>query len=125
MTIVGQVIWAVANVGIKVSILDLFNRIFVTKWFVRVSYVLMGLGICVGVVICLEAFFICRPLAFNWDKSIDGVCGDQDKAYRAQAIVNLFVDVAIVLLPVPMLWKLQMPLAKKLGVYVMFSIGIW
>ena len=42
----------------------------------------------------------------------------------AQAIINLCIDIAVVIIPIPVLWGLQMQNLKKLGIYFMFSIGI-
>jgi hypothetical protein len=42
----------------------------------------------------------------------------------ASVVVNLVLDSAVVLVPVPVVWKLQMPRNKKLGVTAMFSLGV-
>ncbi|GAW11902.1 hypothetical protein ANO14919_012550 [Xylariales sp. No.14919] len=43
--------------------------------------------------------------------------------YLAAAIVNLIIDAFIVVLPMPLLFQLQMSLPKRLGVAAMFSLG--
>lgn len=85
----------------------------------------MALSICLAIAIVLQTFLICQPFAFSWDTTIPGGhCGNQFEGYKAQAIVNIAIDCAIVLLPVPSLWNLQMVPSKKIGIYVMFSLGI-
>jgi len=72
----------------------------------------------------LEAFLLCRPFAYTWDKTIDGKCADTTKAFLSAGIINLLIDVVVIILPMPMLWKLQIPLGKKLAITAMFSMGI-
>jgi len=84
----------------------------------------MGLAVCLSLIITLEAVFICRPIAFNWDKTIpDGKCGDNIAAFLSQTAINIAIDIAIFILPLPSLWSLQMPFAKKFGIWIMFSVG--
>jgi hypothetical protein len=71
----------------------------------------------------LEAFLLCRPVTYNWNKTITGTCADVALAYLFAGISNLLIDLIIVALPLPMLWKLQLPVAKKIGISAMFSIG--
>ena len=75
--------------------------------------------------VILETFLLCRPVAYNWDKTIDGGrCADTIKAYLSAGIINLLIDVGIVIMPIPVLWKLQLPATKKFGISAMFSIGL-
>ena len=67
----------------------------------------MGLSISLATAVILGTLLICRPLAYNWNRTIDGTCGNTQKLYLSGGIVNLLLDVAIVTLPMPMLWNLQ------------------
>ena len=72
----------------------------------------------------VTAFTICRPFAYNWDKfTITGHCGDIVAYYLSTAILNLLIDVAIVALPLPILWGLQMNLTRKISLTIIFSLG--
>ena len=84
--------------------------------------VVLSLAYFVSVV--LESFLFCRPVAYNWNKSIDGTCKDPSLGYLLAAITNLLIDVIIVFLPLPLLWKLQMQLTKKIAITGMFSLGL-
>lgn len=74
-------------------------------------------------VVQLDAFLLCRPFAYHWDNSIDGKCADTTKAYLSAGIISLLIDVCIVVMLLPLLWKLQMPVAKRIGISAMFSTG--
>jgi len=62
-------------------------------------------------------------MAYNWDRTIHGTCGDTTALYLSTGIVNLIIDVGIVSLPMPMLWGLQMKFAKKLALSLIFGLG--
>lgn len=55
---------------------------------------------------------------------IPGSCGDLAKAEMAAAAFNLVLDVLIVLLPVPIVWRLQLPKQKKVGITATFALGL-
>lgn len=74
--------------------------------------------------VILETFLLCRPLAFNWDPTIKGSCGDRNTVYVTAGALNIVTDFMVIALPLPHVWKLQLPFARKVGLVVMFSIGI-
>lgn len=39
---------------------------------------------------------LCRPFSFNWDKSIDGHCGNLNAAYIAIAALDIIGDFMII-----------------------------
>jgi len=73
-------------------------------------------------VVLLEAF-LCRPFTYDWDKSIDGKYADTTQAFLSAGIINLLIDICIVLMLMPLLWNLQMPVAKFFSISAIFSIG--
>ena len=70
-----------------------------------------------------RTFLLCRPVEYNWNKFVHGTCAFEGLAFLLQGIMNLILDVVIILLPMRMLWRLQMPLLKKIGIIAMFGIG--
>lgn len=83
----------------------------------------MALTISYFLVVLLEAYLLCRPLAYNWDETVEGTCADKNSAFLSSAIINLLIDLCTVVLPLPMLWRLHMPTARKIGITAMFSLG--
>ena len=77
-----------------------------------------------GTAFIIEEFLICRPLAFQWDKTIDGVCGNQRMAFLVPGVINLVLDLLIISLPMPVLWTLRMRTAKKVATSIVFGIGL-
>lgn len=75
------------------------------------------------VFIIISSFTVCQPFSYFWDKSQKGRCGDQIALYMAGGIFNLLLDVTVVVLPMPMLWGLQMARRKKVGLTGVFGLG--
>ena len=55
---------------------------------------------------------------------VDGSCGDQELLDMYIAILNLLQDVVVVVLPMPILWGLQMARSRKAALSCIFGIGI-
>lgn len=91
----------------------------------HIVVMIVGIGaIAYGIATVVTAFTICRPIAFNWDKTIvGGTCGNIPQYYLSTGIVNLLLDVFVVVLPMPMLWGLQMKLSRKVGLTFIFGLG--
>ncbi|KAI8631111.1 hypothetical protein F5Y19DRAFT_425088 [Xylariaceae sp. FL1651] len=123
--LVGQFTWALSNFGVKLSIIDLYVKLFgANQTFRRVAYFLMGCVTGYLLLVVSIAFALCRPFAFNWDQTIPGgYCGDQNSAFLASGILNLILDVAVIILPLPVLWNVHLARHKKIGLMLMFSMG--
>ncbi len=88
-----------------------------------VAQLLLGLSILYGLVVFLEVFLICRPMAVDWNAHVDGTCGDQVLSYLVLEVFSLLFDLTIAAVSIPYLWGLQMPLAKKVLPQIILSIG--
>ena len=123
--LVGQITWAAAVTFIRASVLALYIRIFRTKSFRMTCYIVHGFNAAFGAATVLGATLICHPISFNWDPSTPGgYCGDQKSLDLFIGIFNLLMDVTVVVLPMPVLWGLQMAVAKKLTLSGMFGLGV-
>lgn len=83
----------------------------------------MLLVLCFVVSDWLKLFLICRPFRYSWDKSIKGHCGKVFTGWLLIGTGNLFLDVGTIVLPLPQLWRLQLPTGKKAELTALFSIG--
>ncbi len=67
----------------------------------------------------------CHPRERIWNKLITtGYCFNAFALFEAVGLFNLISDVAILILPMAPLWRLQMPFEKKLMMIVVFGTGI-
>lgn len=84
----------------------------------------MALVLSFGIGLILQAFLICRPFAKNWDPLLPGTCGSSTASFLADGIINIFMDLAIIVLPMPMIWQLQMSQQRKIALSVVFALSI-
>lgn len=71
--------------------------------------------------------FECDKPSDAWSKEIllqaSGTCNDLHPIYFGQAGFNIASDLAILVLPMPILWTLQMKRQKRIAVISVFSVG--
>ncbi|KAI0861224.1 hypothetical protein F4860DRAFT_476338 [Xylaria cubensis] len=69
----------------------------------------------------------CTPYERSWNKLLPGSCtrSDTAKTNLASAVINFVSDIIIFIIPQRTIWNLQMPLKKRLGVSVVFAVGIF
>ncbi|KAK5633865.1 hypothetical protein RRF57_009579 [Xylaria bambusicola] len=123
LAIAGGILWAAANTCVKLSILSLYTTLFPNHKVHYVCYGTMATSVAFFIIAFLQSFLLCTPVQFNWDKRIPGGVCNQSIGFLLPGMMNLVIDAFIVVLPMPILFKLHLPLFKKLGIAVMFSLG--
>lgn len=89
-----------------------------------IAQLLLVLSILYGLVVFLEVFLICRPMAVDWDAHVDGTCGDQIVSYLVPEVLGLLLDITIAAVSIPYIWRLQKRGADKVSIQIVFSIGV-
>ena len=69
------------------------------------------------------AFAQCSPVKKDWDSNIPGVCHGEDSLWLANAISNVIIDLAILILPMPMLSHLQIRGSRRMFLFMIFLCG--
>ena len=112
-------------VGIpKLAILALYLRLFTLKPYRIVVYCLAGIVLSTGIVCPVISLNLCRPFEFNWDRTVPGgECWDENAFYRWGSLPNILTDVAMLVLPMPLVWNLHMSKRLKLGLTLTFLTG--
>lgn len=108
----------------KLSVLLMYTTLIPMPSMIRNARIIGALIICWNVGDILVGFLICRPLAKNWDFTIEGTCGSQPNFYFAMGIVNLVTDAILIALPIPYLLRLTLAARKKVLAIALLSIGI-
>ncbi|KZL66413.1 CFEM domain-containing protein [Colletotrichum tofieldiae] len=113
----------------KISVLFFYLRIFPNKSFRRATYTAMAYIALSTTIMLFMQIFQCIPLSYNWD----GWKGDFGPHHCLNINVLAFVagglsishDIIILFLPIPLLWHLNMGIRSKVGIFIMFSLGIF
>ncbi|KAI8950443.1 hypothetical protein F4801DRAFT_590393 [Xylaria longipes] len=124
---------------IKLSMLFLYHRIYTTPTFRRWCYFVIALGFIYiseyglrrqlltpnDAVGFIPVFLTnCIPLSQYWDPKPTGWCRNTVISDSATVAGNLLLDILVLALPMPVLWRLQMSVRDKITVTAMFSIGL-
>ncbi|KAI3396297.1 hypothetical protein diail_12319 [Diaporthe ilicicola] len=111
----------------KLSVCFFFMRIFdASPVFRRFAYPVIGLNIFIMVFFVFIVIFQCKPIHLawtGWAAEEPGHCLDIYKLVLGNGIINLFMDVVIIGLPIYETSKLQFSRTKKVGVSLMFAMG--
>ncbi|KAL4794688.1 hypothetical protein BDV19DRAFT_399298 [Aspergillus venezuelensis] len=111
----------------KVSMLLLYLRLFPNKGFRLASKLVLAFTIAWGLGFLFASLFICQPVSYSWhmwDGEHEGSCGDHEALLWGGAVINIILDVVIVLVPLPTVFKLQMKAGKKAWVFIVFMVGL-
>ncbi|KAI1486360.1 hypothetical protein F5X96DRAFT_655427 [Biscogniauxia mediterranea] len=114
---------------IKAAILIEWDRIFVPRgvrnYFFWTSRVILAIHVLFHLSWITAENLGCTPYRKIWDETIaEGTCIDQKLLYTPAAIVNLITNFVVLLLPQKVIWDLQLSPRNKIGVSVVFAVGI-
>ncbi|KEY66972.1 hypothetical protein S7711_05092 [Stachybotrys chartarum IBT 7711] len=114
---------------IKVAIVCFYLRIFPQKTFQRLGYVAISFIVLSTTVILSCTIMQCRPISFTWEGWMsderNDKCLDLTQLASTAAGFNILHDLIILILPLPYVYKLQVARRTKLGIMLMFSLGIF
>ncbi|KAJ8118050.1 hypothetical protein OPT61_g890 [Boeremia exigua] len=122
-----QMLYVAVQIFSKVAILALYSRLFPEsiawfRWSVRGMVTFMYVH---GLVFFFLVVFQCLPIASIWDKTItNGKCLPISAVIGfTGAALSIAEDIIILVLPLPVVSKLQMSTKKKVGVILLISVG--
>jgi hypothetical protein len=70
------------------------------------------------------SIFLCKPVRAYWDITVSGNCLDAEDHFLSSSIIGIVLDWVIWLLPMPVVARLRLPLRQKLGLVIVFGLGI-
>lgn len=109
----------------KASCLLFYTRIFgapsASKWFRRAIYATHALNFGVWMGFMLLISFNFNPTA----QASPGHRASTMSLWLSSAIVGVTIDLILLILPLPIIWKLSMKRSRKLAVLGVFICGYW
>ncbi|KAJ8130705.1 hypothetical protein O1611_g2929 [Lasiodiplodia mahajangana] len=130
----GQTVYASELLGYfpltltKISILLFYRRIFRGQKFSAITIALMVLSGAWGVSFFFATLFNCFPISYAWTSpngtpEFEAHCYDPNPMFYGSAVSNMIVDIFILLIPAPNVWKLNIPRKRKIAVLGIFLLG--
>ena len=121
-------VYAFGLAAIKASFLFFYLRIFPDKKFRVHVLVALSLNVLLGFIYILINVLQCIPLDViwnEWDKDThDAKCIDMNAVAWTHGAFNIALDVWILVLPLRQIKFLKLSWRKKLGIMLMFGVGI-
>ncbi|KAH7131840.1 hypothetical protein B0J11DRAFT_599848 [Dendryphion nanum] len=118
--------YCVAIGFIKCTLLLLYWRNFSTAalYFKVMWWATCVLSIGYSVAGVFVSLFGCSPMAYAWDPTIPGGrCIDKSTYYVVHGWLNAVTDLAILVIPLPVVWKLQLTVYQKITLTCLFVLG--
>ncbi|CEL11563.1 hypothetical protein ASPCAL14664 [Aspergillus calidoustus] len=119
------ILYATTVPMVKLSVLLLYHRIFRLTWTLYLcAFLSIGYTISVSTAISLA----CVPTSYFWTQWVDPLSGGYCRInlylfYLWNGVANLLTDVIILCLPMPIVWRLQMPRSQKWAISGIFLLG--
>jgi len=113
-----------ASLGLtKLAILMQYRRVFQTPRFQIVNWVFIAIiiGFTLGTV--GGAIFICTPVEKFWKTELEGHCINKSASWLANAVMNIVTDLMIIILPMPVIRRLQLKPTQKYFLMGIFAFG--
>ena len=123
-TYVLEALYPACTTATKFSILLLYRRVFTTHntYFRFALYLISTVLITWAISGFFTTVFQCWPVHVSWDR-MGGSCINLVAALTGLAVINTTVNASILILPMPMVWALNMPWKQKVGISLIFVIG--
>ena len=112
---------------IKLSVLLLYRRLFVGRLFNLYSLALCGVIVLWSLSFFFAFAFQCGTDIVNWWTSpatIEAYCDNTSALIVAFSISDVVTDIMILTIPLPIVWRLQMSTANKVGLTGIFLLGM-
>ncbi|KAK3984420.1 hypothetical protein QBC44DRAFT_375184 [Cladorrhinum sp. PSN332] len=125
-----EIYYTLINMLTKLSILGFYLRFFpfiVFPGLRTAIYITIAVTTASGISFTMSIVFQCTPINFFWSRFDDlpsiGSCININAYAWTVAIFNFALDLWLLALPMPELFKLSLPLRKKIVVCLMFAVG--
>lgn len=107
----------------KASMLMQYLRIFSGRTMRVLTYCLLAALMPALVWGILGGVLLCDPAAKLWNPRMEGSCRSLKVYWLSTASLNIVLDFATVLLPLPAIWRLRMSVRQKVGLVLVFLLG--
>lgn len=77
-----------------------------------------------AIVSCTAGAVVCVPLQRLWNPTVAGTCFNLSKFYVGIQIPNVITDIAIFVIPLPVIRMLPLPAHERWSLVGIFSVGL-
>jgi len=121
----GELLYYICVAVTKIAVLLLYLRIAASKTLRTLIKIMMAFAVCSALGCSLASIFQCNPIRKAWDttSSVHGKCINVSALFYANAGLDIAQDCIIYVLPIRMLYQIQIPRRQKIALMFVFLIG--
>ncbi|PQE24165.1 integral membrane protein [Rutstroemia sp. NJR-2017a BVV2] len=121
---VALVLYATTIMLIKISALLLYRRLFQVERKFNIALWSVG-AVCVAwwIVTAIYPWSNCHPISKTVNPLEPGTCVQLTPWYLGSAFINAFLDLVVLVLPIPVIWRLKMSIRRRLLIMSIFVLG--
>ncbi|KAG9231474.1 hypothetical protein BJ875DRAFT_406887 [Amylocarpus encephaloides] len=121
----GELIYFINIAITKVAVLILYLRLATSKRLRIIIWSVMAFVILTSVASVFATIFQCTPIQKAWEVPMTshGTCINVNSLFYANAGLDIIHDLIIFVLPMKMLYQLQLPKRQKYALIMVFAVG--
>lgn len=111
----------------KIAILAFYLKVFPNEGFRRICWVTASICLVLFPAFSIFTVFYCTPVSYTWEGwtgEVEGHCLSFNLFAWIQTSINIALDTFILVLPLPLVWRLNMGRRKRVLLMLMFSVGV-
>ncbi|KAL2064686.1 hypothetical protein VTL71DRAFT_3824 [Oculimacula yallundae] len=117
--IYGPCVWC-----IKVALLLILVRVFTPfKRIIWAVWAFIFAMLVYNIIATMLKMFICTPFSAVWDTTVPGKCLDSYTLFSVDTSLSILTDLIILILPIPLVWSLQVSTRKKVRTIALLGAG--
>ncbi|PYH47899.1 uncharacterized protein BP01DRAFT_335541 [Aspergillus saccharolyticus JOP 1030-1] len=109
----------------KLSLVFLYKRLFPTKYYQIILAITLFFVVTTGLWMIFSAVFFCIPVHAFWDTSMPRTCLSEAVVWCLNAAFQISTDLLLVVLPMPLVIRLQIPKRQKVALIFIFALGFF
>ncbi|TKA78578.1 hypothetical protein B0A49_04343, partial [Cryomyces minteri] len=123
LLLVAGFFYYLGNTLVKLSLLVFYLRLEDRRAFRYAVFAMLFIIGTFGFGRCVAALCQCVPLSHLWNPKQPGTCIHVVISYYVNGGIMMVTDLVIYLMPIQFLWRMEMPLKQKIGMFCLFMIG--
>lgn len=108
----------------KLAIIALYYRFSELRTTWKVTIIGMAIFV-MSYLLVIEFLFLfgCRPIPKAWNDDIAGTCVNRTAIFMAGAVASVITDIILLVIPFPVVTRLQMSRRKKAWIFTILFLG--
>ncbi|KAF7880002.1 uncharacterized protein EAF02_007639 [Botrytis sinoallii] len=121
----GEIIYFICVAVTKIAILILYLRLATSKVLRTLIWGVMAFVALTSLSCVIATIFQCTPISKAWEHPVTdkGHCIQVNALFYANAGLDIFQDLVIYVLPMKMLYSIQIPRRQKYALMIVFAVG--